>query len=48
MSNDVWGTPLVADGTLLVSSFEVHALDIASGRRRYKTRDVAWAVAVDA
>ncbi|WP_035848037.1 serine/threonine-protein kinase [Kitasatospora azatica] len=48
MSNDVWGTPLVADGTLFISSFEVHALDIASGRRRYKTRDVAWAVAVDA
>jgi outer membrane protein assembly factor BamB len=48
MSNDVWGTPVVADGTLLVSSFEVHALDIATGRRRYKTRDVAWAVAVDA
>ncbi|MFF7634033.1 serine/threonine-protein kinase [Kitasatospora sp. NPDC008050] len=48
MSNDVWGTPVVADGTLFISSFEVHALDIASGRRRYKTRDVAWAVAVDA
>ncbi|MFE9426718.1 PQQ-binding-like beta-propeller repeat protein [Kitasatospora sp. NPDC006697] len=48
MSNDVWGTPLVADGTLFISSFEVHALDISSGRRRYKTRDVAWAVAVDA
>ncbi len=48
MSNDVWGTPVVADGTLFVSSFEVHALDIASGRRRYKTRDVAWALAVDA
>lgn len=48
MSNDVWGTPVVAEGTLFISSFEVHALDIASGRRRYKTRDVAWAVAVDA
>ncbi|WP_406199711.1 PQQ-binding-like beta-propeller repeat protein [Kitasatospora sp. NBC_01560] len=48
MSNDVWGTPVVADGTLFVSSFEVHALDIASGQRRYKTRDVAWALAVDA
>ncbi|KJS59455.1 serine/threonine-protein kinase [Streptomyces rubellomurinus] len=48
MSNDVWGTPVVADGTLFVSSFEVHALDIASGERRYKTRDVAWALAVDA
>ncbi|MFI9328113.1 PQQ-binding-like beta-propeller repeat protein [Kitasatospora sp. NPDC052868] len=47
MSNDVWGTPVVADGTLFVSSFEVHALDIASGQRRYKTRDVAWALAVD-
>ncbi|MFI8457316.1 PQQ-binding-like beta-propeller repeat protein [Kitasatospora sp. NPDC085464] len=48
MSNDVWGTPVVADGTLFVSSFEVHALDIGSGERRYKTRDVAWALAVDA
>ncbi|MFF1903319.1 PQQ-binding-like beta-propeller repeat protein [Kitasatospora sp. NPDC058218] len=48
MSNDVWGTPVVADGTLFVSSFEVHALDVASGQRRYKTRDVAWALAVDA
>ncbi|AUG77849.1 serine/threonine protein kinase [Kitasatospora sp. MMS16-BH015] len=48
MSNDVWGTPVVADGTLFVSSFEVHALDIGSGQRRYKTRDVAWALAVDA
>ncbi|GAA4853646.1 serine/threonine-protein kinase [Kitasatospora terrestris] len=47
MSNDVWGTPVVADGTLFVSSFEVHALDIASGQRRYKTHDVAWALAVD-
>jgi outer membrane protein assembly factor BamB/tRNA A-37 threonylcarbamoyl transferase component Bud32 len=48
MSNDVWGTPVVAGGTLFISSFEVHALDIGTGRRRYKTRDVAWAVAVDA
>ncbi|GHH80141.1 serine/threonine-protein kinase AfsK [Kitasatospora indigofera] len=47
MSNDVWGTPVVADGTLFVSSFEVHALDIGTGERRYKTRDVAWAMAVD-
>ncbi|WP_229758683.1 outer membrane protein assembly factor BamB family protein [Peterkaempfera bronchialis] len=46
MSNDVWGTPVVADGTLFVSSFEVHALDIATGQRRFKTRDVAWATAV--
>ncbi|ROR43823.1 serine/threonine-protein kinase [Kitasatospora cineracea] len=48
MSNDVWGTPVVADGTLFASSFEVHALDIGSGERRWKTRDVAWALAVDA
>ncbi|MFF4340743.1 PQQ-binding-like beta-propeller repeat protein [Kitasatospora sp. NPDC001540] len=47
MSNDVWGTPVVADGTLFASSFEVHALDIGSGERRWKTRDVAWALAVD-
>ncbi|WP_157875954.1 outer membrane protein assembly factor BamB family protein, partial [Streptacidiphilus griseoplanus] len=46
MSNDVWGTPVVADGTLFVSSFEVHALDITTGQRRFKTRDVAWATAV--
>ncbi|MEV7778188.1 PQQ-binding-like beta-propeller repeat protein [Kitasatospora sp. NPDC088351] len=48
MSSDVWGTPVVAGGTLFVSSLEVHALDIASGQRRYKTLDVAWALAVDA
>ncbi|MEN8649235.1 PQQ-binding-like beta-propeller repeat protein [Streptomyces sp. 21So2-11] len=46
MSNDVWGTPAVADGLVYVTSFEVHALDVASGRRRFKTRDVAWAMAV--
>ncbi|MEZ0065173.1 serine/threonine protein kinase/outer membrane protein assembly factor BamB [Streptacidiphilus sp. MAP12-20] len=46
MSHDVWGSPLVADGVLYVTSFEVHALDIASGRRRFRTGDVAWALAV--
>ena len=46
MSNDVWGTPEVHDGTLYVTSFEVHALDIGTGRRRFKSRDVAWAVSV--
>ena len=46
MSNDVWGTPQVSDGVLFITSFEVHALDIATGRRRFKTRDVAWAVSV--
>ncbi|MFI0152513.1 outer membrane protein assembly factor BamB family protein [Streptomyces lydicus] len=46
MSNDVWGTPVVADDLLYVTSFEVHALDVASGRRKFKTRDVAWAMAV--
>ncbi|WP_329132883.1 PQQ-binding-like beta-propeller repeat protein [Streptomyces sp. NBC_01476] len=46
MSNDVWGTPVVADGLLYVTSFEVHALDVASGRRQFKTRDVAWTMAV--
>ncbi|MGW2043416.1 hypothetical protein ACWCO4_35960, partial [Streptomyces virginiae] len=25
---------------------EVHALDVASGRRQFKTRDVAWSMAV--
>ncbi|WP_310728810.1 serine/threonine-protein kinase [Streptomyces sp. N2A] len=46
MSNDVWGTPAVDGELLYVTSFEVHALDVASGRRRFKTRDVAWAMAV--
>ncbi|MBM9505125.1 serine/threonine-protein kinase [Actinacidiphila acididurans] len=46
MSNDVWGTPVVASGLLYVTSFEVHALDVASGRRQFKTRDVAWTMAV--
>ncbi|MDG9719969.1 PQQ-binding-like beta-propeller repeat protein [Streptomyces sp. DH24] len=46
MSNDVWGTPSVADDLVYVTSFEVHALDVATGRRRFKTRDVAWSMAV--
>ncbi|WP_181767758.1 PQQ-binding-like beta-propeller repeat protein, partial [Streptomyces albidus (ex Kaewkla and Franco 2022)] len=46
MSNDVWGTPVVADDLLYVTSFEVHALDVASGRRQFKTREVAWSMAV--
>ncbi|MGP8301152.1 outer membrane protein assembly factor BamB family protein [Streptomyces inhibens] len=46
MSNDVWGTPAVDGDLLYVTSFEVHALDVASGRRKFKTRDVAWAMAV--
>ncbi|MFI9239607.1 PQQ-binding-like beta-propeller repeat protein [Streptomyces sp. NPDC053079] len=46
MSNDVWGTPVVSEDLLYVTSFEVHALDVASGRRQFKTRDVAWAMAV--
>jgi outer membrane protein assembly factor BamB/tRNA A-37 threonylcarbamoyl transferase component Bud32 len=46
MSNDVWGTPSVAGDLVYVSSFEVHALDVATGRRRFKTRDVAWSMAV--
>nr|WP_241779996.1 PQQ-binding-like beta-propeller repeat protein [Streptomyces natalensis] len=46
MSNDVWGTPEVSGDLLYVTSFEVHALDVASGRRKFKTRDVAWAMAV--
>ncbi|MFI6492243.1 PQQ-binding-like beta-propeller repeat protein [Streptomyces sp. NPDC050564] len=46
MSNDVWGTPWVADDLVYVTSFEVHALDVATGRRRFKTRDVAWSMAV--
>ncbi len=31
---------------MYVTSFEVHALDVATGRRRFKTRDVAWSMAV--
>ncbi|MEU3300478.1 PQQ-binding-like beta-propeller repeat protein [Streptomyces sp. NPDC006678] len=46
MSNDVWGTPVVDGDLLYVTSFEVHALDVASGRRQFKTRDVAWAMTV--
>lgn len=47
MSNEVWGTPVVEAGLLYVTSFEVHALDIGTGRRQFKTRDVAWTMAVD-
>jgi outer membrane protein assembly factor BamB len=46
MSNDVWGTPVVTGGLLYVTSFEVHALDVASGRRQFKTREVAWTMTV--
>ncbi|SEK22176.1 serine/threonine-protein kinase [Streptacidiphilus jiangxiensis] len=46
MSHDVWGSPVVSDGALYVTSFGVHALDIASGRRRFRTESVAWALAV--
>lgn len=46
MSNDVWGTPAVDVDLVYVTSFEVHALDVATGRRRFKTRDVAWSMAV--
>ncbi|MFI8105995.1 PQQ-binding-like beta-propeller repeat protein [Streptomyces sp. NPDC086023] len=46
MSNEVWGTPAVDGDLLYVTSFEVHALDVASGRRQFKTRDVAWAMQV--
>ncbi|MCQ0023193.1 PQQ-binding-like beta-propeller repeat protein, partial [Streptomyces somaliensis DSM 40738] len=48
MSNDVWGTPTVDGDLLYVTSFEVHALDVATGRRQFKTRDVAWSMAVAA
>ncbi|WOX10396.1 serine/threonine-protein kinase [Streptomyces sp. N50] len=46
MSNDVWGTPTVAGDLVYVTSFEVHALDVGTGRRSFKTRDVAWSMAV--
>ncbi|WAZ22392.1 PQQ-binding-like beta-propeller repeat protein [Streptomyces cinnabarinus] len=46
MSNDVWGTPAVSGDLVYVTSFEVHALDVGTGRRRFKTRDVAWSMAV--
>ncbi|MFB7506501.1 outer membrane protein assembly factor BamB family protein [Streptomyces broussonetiae] len=46
MSNDVWGTPAVCGDLVYVTSFEVHALDVGTGRRRFKTRDVAWSMAV--
>ncbi|WP_344397044.1 PQQ-binding-like beta-propeller repeat protein, partial [Streptomyces asiaticus] len=46
MSDDISGTPTVAGNLLYVTSFEVHALDVATGRRQFKTRNVAWAMAV--
>ncbi|RKN09587.1 serine/threonine-protein kinase [Streptomyces radicis] len=46
MNNDLWGSPTVRDGLLYVTSMEVHALDVASGRRQFKTREVAWSMAV--
>jgi serine/threonine protein kinase/outer membrane protein assembly factor BamB len=46
MNNDLWGSPVVRDGQVYVTSFEVHALDVASGRRQFKTREVAWSMAV--
>ncbi|WP_338320816.1 PQQ-binding-like beta-propeller repeat protein, partial [Streptomyces lonarensis] len=46
MSNDLWGSPVVRSGLLYVTSFEVHALDVTSGRRHFKTREVAWSMAV--
>ncbi|MBB1253894.1 PQQ-binding-like beta-propeller repeat protein [Streptomyces sp. OF3] len=46
MTNDLWGTPVVVDDLLYVTSFEVHALDVASGKRRFKTSEVAWSMAV--
>lgn len=46
MSNDVWGSPAVDGDLLYVTSFEVHALDVGSGRRQFKTKDVAWAMDV--
>ncbi|MEV1088585.1 PQQ-binding-like beta-propeller repeat protein [Streptomyces microflavus] len=47
MSNDVWGTPVVSGDLLYVTSFEIHALDVGNGRRQFKTRDVAWAMAFE-
>jgi outer membrane protein assembly factor BamB len=38
---------VVSEGLLYVTSFEVHALDVATGRREFKTRDVAWTMAVE-
>ncbi|MFC7219149.1 serine/threonine-protein kinase [Streptomyces polyrhachis] len=46
MSNDVWGTPVVVGDLLYVTSFEVHALEVGTGRRQFKTREVAWTMAV--
>ncbi|MEO3841131.1 serine/threonine-protein kinase [Streptomyces sp. B22F1] len=46
MSNDVWGKPVVSGNLLYVTSFEVHALDVTSGRRQFKTREVAWSMAL--
>ncbi len=46
MSNDVWGTPVVAGNRLYVTSFEVHALDVSTGQRQFKTSEVAWTMEV--
>ncbi|MFI7276041.1 PQQ-binding-like beta-propeller repeat protein [Streptomyces sp. NPDC049879] len=46
MNHELWGSPTVRGGLLYVTSHEVHALDVASGRRQFKTREPAWALAV--
>ncbi|WP_052849752.1 PQQ-binding-like beta-propeller repeat protein [Streptomyces avicenniae] len=46
MNHELWGSPTVRGGLLYVTSHEVHALDVASGRRQFKSREPAWALAV--
>jgi outer membrane protein assembly factor BamB/serine/threonine protein kinase len=46
MSNDLWSTPVIVDDLLYVTSFEVHALDVATGTRRFKSGEVAWSMTV--
>ncbi len=46
MNGDLWGSPTVRGGLLYVTSQEVHALDVASGRRQFRTREPAQALAV--
>lgn len=46
MSNGVWGSPLTWGGDLYVSSFEVHALDLSTGRRRFKSGTPVWTMRI--
>ncbi|OIV36532.1 hypothetical protein BIV57_15785 [Mangrovactinospora gilvigrisea] len=46
MSNGVWGSPQIWGGVVYVSSFEVHALELGSGQRRFKSTSPVWTMRV--